>query len=222
MTTTPAALWLLRLLPLLWFGLILTADVSTVTETARTLVNEKGLPPATDWVGLIAQNARSGIVAVGADSADSETALRLLSLLFPENWLLTRIDAAEALVLTFLIRIKLGLHLLGGTLFFWLTALYDGRACRRVAYRTFTPYRPILAMNAGSAAILLPLITLMILASPLLHAESIALITAVLASGAVHREKLVGNGIEVVLGNTNIENMCLHSIPRIVGPTCCS
>ena len=41
-------------------------------------------------------------------------------------------------------------------------------------------------MNAGSAAILLPLITLMILASPLLHAESIALITAVLASGAVN------------------------------------
>lgn len=186
MTTTPAALWLLRLLPLLWFGLILTADVSAVTETARTLINEKGVPPAADWVGFIAQNARSGIVAVGADSADSETALRLLSLLFPENWLLTRIDAAEALVLTFLIRIKSGLHLLGVTLFFWITALYDGLVCRRVAYLTFTPYRPILAMNAGSAAILLPLITLMILASPLLHAESIALITAVLASGAVN------------------------------------
>lgn len=72
MTTTPAALWLLRLLPLLWFGLILTADVSAVTETAQTLINEKGLPPAADWVGLIAQNARSGIIAVGADSADSE------------------------------------------------------------------------------------------------------------------------------------------------------
>ena len=185
MTTTPAALWLLRLLPLLWFGLILTADVSTVTETAQTLINEKGLPPAADWVEFIAQNARSGIVAVGADNPDPETALRLLSLLFPENWLLT-IDAAEALMLTFLIRIKSGLHLLGVTLFFWLTALYDGLVCRRVAYLTFTPYRPILAMNAGSAAILLPLITLMILASPLLHAESIALITAVLASGAVN------------------------------------
>lgn len=186
MTPTPIVLWLLRLLPVLWFGLILTADVSTVTETAQTLINEKGLPPAADWVEFIAQNARSGIVAVGADNPDPETALRLLSLLFPENWLLTRIDAAEALMLTFLIRIKSGLHLLGVTLFFWLTALYDGLVCRRVAYLTFTPYRPILAMNAGSAAILLPLITLMILASPLLHAESIALITAVLASGAVN------------------------------------
>ena len=186
MTTTPAALWLLRLLPVLWFGLILTVDVSAVTETARTLIDEKGLPPAADWIKLVAQNARSAIVAVSTDSPDSEKVLRLLSLLFPENWLLTRIDAAEALVLTFLIRIKSGLHLLGVTLFFWLTALYDGLVCRRVAYLTFTPYRPILAMNAGSAAILLPLITLMILASPLLHAESIALITAVLASGAVN------------------------------------
>ena len=42
MTTTPAALWLLRLLPVLWFGLILTVDVSAVTETARTLIDEKG------------------------------------------------------------------------------------------------------------------------------------------------------------------------------------
>lgn len=186
MTTTPAALWLLRLLPLLWFGLILTADVSAVTETARTLINEKGLPPAADWVGLIAQNARSGIIAVGADSADSETALRLLSLLFPENWLLTRIDAAEALVLTFLIRITSGLRFLGVMLFFWLAALYDGLVCRQVAYLTFMPYRPILAMNAGAAAILLPLVTLMILASPLLQAEPLALITAVLAGGAVN------------------------------------
>lgn len=186
MTTTPAALWLLRLLPLLWFGLILTADVSAVTETARTLINEKGLPPAADWVGLIAQNARSGIIAVGADSADSETALRLLSLLFPENWLLTRIDAAEALVLTFLIRITSGLRFLGVMLFFWLAALYDGLVCRQVAYLTFMPYRPILAMNAGAAAILLPLVTLMILASPLLQAEPLALITAVLAGGTVN------------------------------------
>lgn len=186
MTPTPIALWLLRLLPLLWFGLILTADVSAVTETARTLINEKGLPPAADWVGLIAQNARSGIIAVGADSADSETALRLLSLLFPENWLLTRIDAAEALVLTFLIRITSGLRFLGVMLFFWLAALYDGLVCRQVAYLTFMPYRPILAMNAGAAAILLPLVTLMILASPLLQAEPLALITAVLAGGAVN------------------------------------
>ena len=185
MTPTPIVLWLLRLLPVLWFGLILTADVSAVTETARTLIEEKGLPAA-DWLQHVAQNARSGIVAVGADSADSEKVLRLLSLLFPENWLLTRIDAAEALVLTFLIRIKSGLHLLGVMLFFWLTALYDGLVCRRVAYLTFEPYRPILAMNAGAAAILLPLVTLMILASPLLHAESIALITAVLAGSAVN------------------------------------
>lgn len=76
MTTTPAALWVLRLLPLLWFGLILTADVSAVTETARTLIDEKGLPPAADWLQHVAQNARSGIVAVGADSADSEKVLR--------------------------------------------------------------------------------------------------------------------------------------------------
>ena len=186
MTTTPAALWLLRLLPLLWFGLILTADVSAVTETARTLINEKGLPPAADWVEFIAQNARSGIVAVGADNPDPETALRLLSLLFPENWLLTRIDAAEALVLTFLIRITSGLRFLGVMLFFWLAALYDGLVCRQVAYLTFMPYRPILAMNAGAAAILLPLVTLMILASPLLQAEPLALITAVLAGGAVN------------------------------------
>ena len=70
MTTTPAALWLLRLLPALWFGLILTADVSAVTETARTLIDEKGLPPAADWIKLVAQNARSAIVAVSTDRPD--------------------------------------------------------------------------------------------------------------------------------------------------------
>ena len=186
MTPTPIVLWLLRFLPVLWFGLILTADVSAVTETARTLIDEKGLPPAADWLQHVAQNARSAVVAVSTDSPDSEKVLRLLSLLFPENWLLTRIDAAEALVLTFLIRITSGLRLLGVMLFFWLAALYDGLVCRQVAYLTFMPYRPILAMNAGAAAILLPLVTLMILASPLLQAEPLALITAVLAGGAVN------------------------------------
>ena len=186
MTPTPIALWLLRLLPLLWLGLILTTDASSVTETARMLITEKGLPPAAEWVQLVAQNARSAVVAVSTDSQNSETALRLLSLLVPENWLLTRIDATEALVLIFLIRMTSGLRLLGVTLFFWLAALYDGLVCRRVAYLTFTPYRPILAMNAGAAAILFPLVTLMILASPLLQAEALALITAVLAGGAVN------------------------------------
>lgn len=186
MTTSPAALWLLRLLPLVWFGMILAADPSAMTETSHSLITEAGLPPGGDWVQLAAENARTAVVTLAADPPDAEIGGRIVSFLFPENWLLSRIDASEALVLISLIRITSGLRLFIVTLFFWLAALYDGLVCRRVAYLTFTPYRPILAMNAGAAAILLPLVTLMILASPLLHAESVALVTALLAGGAVN------------------------------------
>ena len=178
---TPWCLRLLQLLPLFWLAVLLTADADSLQAAARALPNDTF---GREDIRSLASEARIALLSVTAAMPASETAGRFINLFWPQGWLLGRIDAMEGAALLFAARTASGLRLLAVTGLFWLASLYDGLVMRRVAFLTFEPYRPILAMNAGTLAALLLAAAISVLAAPFAHAEGAA-VTLAAAGGAM-------------------------------------
>ena len=179
--TTPLMTWLLRLVPAAWLFVLLTADAGALQAAIQHLPAET---PGAEIVRDLASEARLAVLSLTADLPAEEAAARIASLLWPQAWLLGRIDAFEGAALLFAARAASGLQLLAVTGLFWIAALYDGLVERRVAFLTFAPYRPILAMNAGALAALLLTSAAALLAAPFVHAEGAA-VTLAVAGGAM-------------------------------------
>ncbi len=180
MTSTPLLTWILRLLPAAWLFVLLTADAGALQEAAQQLAAAPGAGVVQEWAGA----ARLAVLSAAENLPEDAAAARIIDLLWPQGWLLGRIDAFEAAALLFAARTASGLRLLTVTGLFWIAALYDGLVERRVAFLTFAPYRPILAMNAGTLAAVLLASAGALLAAPFAHAEGAAMTLAV-AGGAM-------------------------------------
>ena len=180
---TPLLSWTARLFPLVWLAALLFVDPETVRAPLAALP-AFDIPEAS-WVRECAAVARRAVVE-WANAGDSDVVNRMAAVLASPAWLLERLDAAEAMALLFLARLASGLRLLGLTLLFWTAALIDGFIARRIAFLTFAPYRPVLAVNAASLAFLLITSVFAVLASPWAGAQTIAVVTALAAGGALN------------------------------------
>ncbi len=176
MTTTPLMTWILRLVPVAWLVALLAADAGALQAAVHDLPSDA---PGVEIVRNLACEARLAVLSVTAELPSDDAASRIASLLWPQAWLLGRIDAFEGAALLFAARATSGLRLLAVTALFWTAALCDGLVERRVAFLTFAPYRPILSMNAGALAVLLLTSAASVLAAPFAHAEGAAVTLAV-------------------------------------------
>ena len=181
MNLSPLAL-LIRLVPLLWIVAIFTADATALQKAAHAAAYASNGIPWEDSIRTIAAHAREAILEGAAPTGDARDPAGVLGNLMPSQWLLSRTNAVEAIVLLILARLASGARLLLVTFVFWLAAVNDGLVERRVAFLTFRPYRPIVSVTAGNIAVLFLAAAVTVLASPLAGSETAAVLFATVAA----------------------------------------